>query len=74
MKTVIATLHEIQLNCYRRAHWLMVSVFNVLLLKYKLQIKMPFLPFSFMTNYCLSGNWISTLGGLTMNRQIGLLI
>lgn len=52
----------------------MLNVFNVLLLKYKLRIKMPFLPFSFMTNYCVSGNWVSELGCLAMNRQIEFLI
>lgn len=61
-------------NCYRREHWFMLNVFNVLLLKYKLKIKMPFLPFSFMTNYCRSGSWISELGCLAVNHQIGLLI
>lgn len=35
---------------------------------------MPFLQFSFMTNYCISGNWISKSGCLAMNHQIGLLI
>lgn len=52
----------------------MLSVFNVLLLKCKLKIKMPFLPFSFMTNHYLSGSWISKLGFLALNSQIGLLI
>lgn len=61
-------------NCYRKEHWFILNVFNVLLLKYKLKVKMPFLQFSFMTNYCISGNWISKSGCLAMNHQIGLLI
>lgn len=52
----------------------MLSVFNVLLLKCKLKIKMPFLPFNFTTNHYLSGSWISKLGFLALNSQIGLLI
>lgn len=37
----------------RGEHWL---VLNVLLLKYMLKIHMPFLLFSFLTNYCLSSS------------------
>lgn len=73
-KIVIVTLHWSSANCYRREPSFMLNVFNVLLLKYKLKIKMPFLPFSFMTNHCRSGSWISDLGCLAMNHQIRLLI
>lgn len=45
----------------------MLNVFNVFLFKYKFKIKMLFLLFSFMINYCRSGSWIFDLGCLVMN-------
>lgn len=40
-KIIIVTLHEVQLTITGE-FWFMLNVFNVLFLKYKLKIKMPF--------------------------------